>query len=152
MDARRFEVGAVERGEDGHAQQLRPRDVVLGGLCGGFFDRRLQHVAAAAGMDGDESGREFDHGADAAGHRVGDVVQLEVEEEAHARRPHRRRKGVAHARRAVRQEEFQPELDAADSRFRPAGNGLDEPGGQGQIDGVDAAITGLERLFMAGAT
>jgi hypothetical protein len=91
-------------------------------------------------MDGDESGCELDHGADAAGHGVGNVMQLEVEEKAHARRPYQRRKGIAHTRRAVRQEEFQPELDAADGRFRPAGNGLDELGGLGEIDGVDAAI------------
>src|SRR5258708_31725654 len=91
-------------------------------------------------MDGDERGCELDHGGDAARHGVGNVMQLVVEEKAHARRPYRCRKGIAHTRRAVRQEEFQPELDAADGRFWPAGNTLDELGGLREIDGVAAAI------------
>ncbi len=75
--------------------------------------------------------------------RVGDVVQLEVEKEAHTGRPHRRREGIANAGRAVRQEELQPELDAADGRLRPSGNALDELGGLGEIGGVDAAVDGI---------
>ena len=94
-------------------------------------------------MDRDEGRREFDHGADAAGHRVGNVVQLEIEEEAHAGRADRHREGVAHTRRAMGQEEFEAELDATDGRLRPTGDALDQPGGMRKIGGVDAAVDGI---------
>ena len=108
-------------------------------------------AAAAGGVDGDEGRLELDHGADAARHRVGNVVQLEVEEEADAGRPHRRREGVAHAGRAVGQEELEAQLDAADRRPRAAGDRLDQPGGVREIDRVDGAIDGIGTAGHGGA-
>ena len=143
INAGGLEVGPVERGEDRDAQQLGPGHVELPGLSAGLVHCRLHHLATAAGMDRDEGGGEFDHRPDAARHRVGNIVQLEVEEEAHAGGAHRCRKGVAHTRRAVREKELQPELDAADGRLRPPGDALDELGGLGEIDRVDAAIDGV---------
>ncbi len=70
-------------------------------------------------MDGDEGRRQLGHRPDAAGSGVGDVMQLEIEEKADTRSADRRRKGIAHAGRAVRQEELQPQLDAADGRLGP---------------------------------
>src|SRR6185437_5556472 len=81
----------------------------------------------------------------------GDVVELEVEEEADAGRAHRRRKGVAHARRAVRQEELQPELDPSHGRPRPARDRADQPGGEWKIDRVDGAIDGIGTAGHGGA-
>ena len=101
-------------------------------------------------MDRDEGGREINHRADAAGHGVGNVVQLEVEEKAHAGRPHRRRKGIAHARGTMGQEELQPQLDAADGRLRPSGDALDQLGGVGKIGCVDAAVDGIGTAFHGG--
>ena len=77
-----------------------------------------------------------------SGHRVGNVVQFEIEED----RPGVLRFGDPPvAGHAVGQEELQPELDAADGRLRPSGDALDEAGGVGEIDGVDAAIDRVRR-------
>ncbi|MBN9035529.1 MAG: hypothetical protein J0H53_05630, partial [Rhizobiales bacterium] len=49
---------------------------------------------------------------------AGDV---EVEEEADARRPHRRRKGIPHPWRAVGEKELESQFDTANGGLRPAG-------------------------------
>jgi hypothetical protein len=70
-------------------------------------------------------------------------VKLEIEEEAHACRADRHREGIAHAGRAMREEELQPQLDAADGRLRPSGDALDQLGGVRKIGRVDAAVDGI---------
>ena len=94
-------------------------------------------------MEGDVGRRQLDHGADATGNGVGNVVQLEIEEEAHAGRPHRLRKRITDAGRTVRQEEFQPQLDAAYGGFRPSGDRVDELACPDEVGGVDAAVDGI---------
>ena len=85
-------------------------------------------------MDGDEGRLQHRRGTDAAGDRVGNVVQLQVQEQGQPQRG-----DPANAAGSVGIEEFQPELQAADM-----GGDLcrDRPGEiqRGRVDGAEDRV------------
>ena len=77
-DADAGEFVRVHAGEDGDGEKAR-RAGGGGGLgCG------VHHGGASAGVDGEEGGSGVGGGADGSGYGVGDVVELEVEEDVEA--------------------------------------------------------------------
>ena len=87
---------------------------------------------------------ERQHGANAAGDRVRDVVQLQIGEDRQADFG-----DGAHALRSVGVEEFEPDLQAADIGLdgaRPRQSFGDVGGIEGAEDGVLAAAVMLRRL------
>ena len=68
----------VHAGEDGDGEEAWGAGGAGGFGCGGH------HGGAAAGVDGEEGGSGLGGGADGAGYGVGDVVELEVEEDVEA--------------------------------------------------------------------
>ena len=94
-------IACVEAGEHGDADDLGVRG--RGGLGGGH------HRAAAGGVDGHHRGRERGERLDRLGDGVGDVVELQIEEDRQAER-----RDLAHAVGPVGGEEFEAQLDPAD--------------------------------------
>ena len=76
VPADRFQIVAVQAGKDGYADDLRL--VRRSGL--GF----LEHRPAACGVDGEDGRLQRPECLHRFGDRVGDVVQLEVEEDRQA--------------------------------------------------------------------
>ena len=100
-DALLGEVAFVQAGQhgDGHDFRAFPRRRL----------RVLQHGAPAAGVDGNDRGFQQVDRLHRAGDRVGNIVELEVEENGQAQL-----RDVMHPVRSMRAEEFQPELQPAD--------------------------------------
>ena len=73
------EVFGAHGGEDGDAEQEEVGRVLLLG-----FDGPLHHLAAAGGVQGEHLDREGRDGFDGLGDGVGNVVELEVEEDIKA--------------------------------------------------------------------
>ena len=124
-DAGGGEIVGVEAG------QHRDRDH-LGVERGGGLGI-LQHRAAAAGVDGEDRGFKRPQRLDCLGDGVGNVVQLQVEEDRQAKLRH-----LVHAVLPMGAEEFQAELDAADMG---AGAGSDRFGA-GEVGRVDRDVDG----------
>ena len=103
-DAGALEICFIEAGEHRHGDHLAAFSRSRFGI--------LHHRAPAAGVDGDDGRLIHVDRLHRAGDGVGDVVQLQVEEDrqAHVR-------DFVHAVAAMRAEELKSQLDPADMRF-----------------------------------
>ena len=120
LDAGRGEILFVEAGQDGDRDDLR-----LGRR------RRLgifEHRPPAGGVDGQDRRLERRQRLHRLGDRIGDVVELQIEEDRQAELAE-----LGDPRRAVGGEEFQPELEPAGD----ASDGSRDVAGPGQIGRVD---------------
>ena len=77
-DADAVELFGVHAGEDGDGEEARGVGGLCGLCCGGH------HGGSACGVDGEEGGSGLRDGVDGGGYGVGDVVELEVEEDVEA--------------------------------------------------------------------
>jgi hypothetical protein len=102
--AERRQIGIVDAGQHGHAEQLRATLALARGV-----GRGAQHRRTAAHVHGQHRDAEPRCLTYRAGHRVGDVVELDVEQGRQAEVDH-----AAHAVGAVRGHELEPDLQAAD--------------------------------------
>ncbi len=112
-DPERGQIGVIEAGQHGHADQSRAR---LPGA--GRFDRGAQHRRAARDVQGQHGDAERARRLDRACHGVGDVVELEIEEH---RQPECH--DPAHAVRPVRRDELEADLEAVDHAVERPGKG-----------------------------
>jgi hypothetical protein len=119
-----FEVGAFEAGENGDPEQNGLGILAALGRGPGRFGGLGHHLPPARSVDGHHLDAVLEGRPDRSGHGVGDVVELEVEEDILAQGLE-----LAEERRALGREELQPDLE------RP---GVLEPADEG-----DALLLGL---------
>ena len=127
----RASAAVVEAGEHGHAEQVGRGAAQARGFGLRRRLRGLHHGESAGAVEGHIAGFEGDHAAHGARDRVGDVVELEVEEERPAYRAHR-----ADALRSVRTKIFEAELEAAHRRRQQAREAL----GLGPVARIEGAV------------
>ena len=108
VDADTVEVMVVKAGQHGDANNL---GMQTGGCLG-----ILHHCAPAAGMDGDNCGFEHVDRLHRLGDGVGDIMQLEVEENRKAEFLH-----LMHAMMAIGAEKLEAQFHPADMCLDPAG-------------------------------
>src|SRR6478735_8806656 len=97
------QIGGVERGEHGDGQQLQARAFALGAR-----GRGLEHARTARRMQGEKAGAELARGRYRSLHRFGDVVQLQIEEDAIAEA-----RAEPHRGRAFGHEQLEPDFEHA---------------------------------------
>jgi len=123
-DAGLGEALGAHRGEDGDAEKKKVGGVLLLG-----FDGPLHHLAAAGGMQREHLDRERRDGFYGLGDGVGDVVELEVEEDIETEVG-----DFAHAVGTAGGEHFEADLDPADGALELAEGGGDGARGLGVED------------------
>lgn len=129
-DAGFGEAGGAHRGEDGDAEEEEVGLLLLLGL-----DGPLQHLAATAGVEREHADGELGGGLDCFGDGVGDVVELEVEEDVEAQVG-----DFADGVGAAGSIHFEANLDPADGALELAEGGSDVARGLGVED--EDQITG----------
>lgn len=118
------EAFGAHRGEDGDAEEKQ-----VGGVLFLGFGGPLHHLAAAGGMQGEHLDRQGRDGFDGLGDGVGDVVELEVEEDIETEVG-----DFAHAIGTAGGEHFEADLDPADGALELAEGGGDGARGLGVED------------------
>ena len=128
-----FEVGALEAGENGDPEQDGLGILAALGRGPGRFGGLGHHLPPARSVDGHHLDAVLEGRPDRPGHGVGDVVELEVEEDILAQGLE-----LAEERRPLGREELQPDLE------RP---GVLEPADEGDalllrlhVEGDDDAV------------
>jgi len=137
VDADGGELELIHAGEDGDGEELGRV-----GHGGGGFSSGFEHGGATGGVDGEELGAEGGDGADGARNGVGDVVELEVEEDGVAAMAEFPDEGGAFG-----DEELKADLEPVAEVVELTGEG--EGGrGTGVIEGDDEA--GIHRVQFTG--
>jgi hypothetical protein len=137
VDANGGELELIHAGEDGDGEQLGRVGAGGSGFGGGF-----EHGGSTGGVDGEELRAEGGDGANGSRDGVGDVVELEVEEDGEVAAAE-----LADDGGAFGDEELESDFEAAAEALELAGEG-EGRGGAGVVEGDDEA--GIHRLQVTG--